>query len=267
MNEAQQATGRHLSQLRGSQGLTQKELAAKSGVTERSISSFENGDTWPRAGTRAKLEEALSLRQGYLSEFADGATPNRGENEFERFVERLAEGKMDEFGVLLRKMSRDMDPTDPESVDALIEQVKGIAAALRALTEFREMVRIGEEQNRDMKFRAVFNEGKFDHIETEAILDSEAEEKAGEDNASTPLTQAGVSPADDGLGAFGHRDRGDLDHEAVNDGAGENVHELFTPPPPAEKTVAWETGNRGRKLRQQQDEDAEGSQVSEDGEE
>lgn len=57
----------------------------------------------------------------------------------------------------------------------------------------------------------------------ELIL-SFVEEKAGEDDASTPLTQAGVSPADDGLGAFGHRDRGD--HEAFNDGSGGNVRQL-----------------------------------------
>lgn len=85
---------------------------------------------------------------------------------------------------------------------------------------------------------------------------------AGESNGS-PMNDAGGKPADDGLGAFGHRDRGD--HESVNDGTGDNVRHLretpyYTPPPPAEKTVAWETGNRGRKLRQQQDEDAEGSQ-------
>lgn len=94
---------------------------------------------------------------------------------------------------------------------------------------------------------------------------------AGESNGS-PMNDAGGKPADDGLGAFGHRDLGDLDHEAVNDGAGDNVRRLretpyYTPPPPASKTAAWETENRGRKLRQQQDEDAEGSQVSEDGEE
>jgi len=71
--------------------------------------------------------------------------------------------------------------------------------------------------------------------------------EGGEGNASPTLRQAGVSPAqDDGIGAFGHRDRGDLDHESKNDGAGDNVHELFTPPPPASETAAYRTRNRDK---------------------
>lgn len=57
-------------------------------------------------------------------------------------------------------------------------------------------------------------------------------EKAGEGNADspTPMNQAGGKPAtgkNDGLGAFGHRGRGDLDHESKNDGDGQNVHQLW----------------------------------------
>lgn len=47
----------------------------------------------------------------------------------------------------------------------------------------------------------------------------------GEGNGS-PMNDAEGKPADDGLGAFGHRDRGDLDHETVNDGSGGNVRQL-----------------------------------------
>ena len=93
---------------------------------------------------------------------------------------------------------------------------------------------------------------------------AEANTRAGDgDGKATPMNQAGGKPAisdDDGLGSFGGRARGDLDHESVNDGAGDNVHELFTPPPPASETAAWETENRGRKTRKQQDDDAEASQ-------
>ena len=92
----------------------------------------------------------------------------------------------------------------------------------------------------------------------------------GSERSATPMNQAGGKPAiseDDGLGSFGGRARGDLDHESVNDGADDNVHELFTPPPPASETAAWETENRGRKTRKQQDDDAEASQDPEDDEE
>lgn len=92
-------------------------------------------------------------------------------------------------------------------------------------------------------------------------------EKAGDgDGEATPTSRAGVSPAtgeDDGLGAFGGRARGDLDHEDLNDGNGDNVYSLV-PPPPASKTAAYRAPNRGKKQKDKQDEDAEGSQDPED---
>lgn len=100
---------------------------------------------------------------------------------------------------------------------------------------------------------------------------AEANTRAGDGSGNaTPIGDSDKSLAvgeDDGLGSFGGRARGDLDHESVNDGAGDNVHELFTPPPPASETAAWETENRGRKTRKQQDEDAEASQDPGDDEE
>ena len=54
--------------------------------------------------------------------------------------------------------------------------------------------------------------------------------KAGDgDGKATPHTDAGGTPvtgADDGIGAFGGRARGDLDHESVNDGSGDNIRNL-----------------------------------------
>lgn len=73
--------------------------------------------------------------------------------------------------------------------------------------------------------------------------------KAGDGNAeATPLTRAGVSPApeDDGLGSFGGRARGDLDHESINDGAGENVHPLR---PDLDNMAAYRTGKETEKQR------------------
>ncbi|KHS52593.1 helix-turn-helix domain-containing protein [Brevibacterium linens] len=104
-----------------------------------------------------------------------------------------------------------------------------------------------------------------------AFIEEEPAERAGDGSGNaTPMNQAGGKPAisdDDGLGSFGGRARGDLDHESVNDGAGDNVHKLFSPPPPASETAAWETENRGRKTRKQQDDDAEASQDPGDDEE
>ncbi|WCE39165.1 helix-turn-helix transcriptional regulator [Brevibacterium sp. BDJS002] len=98
---------------------------------------------------------------------------------------------------------------------------------------------------------------------------AEANEKAGEGNADspTPMNQAGGKPAtgeDDGLGAFGGRARGDLDHESKNDGAGGNVHRLFTPPPERGDTAAYDAPNRGKKDKEESEKRGEESQDPED---
>ena len=58
----------------------------------------------------------------------------------------------------------------------------------------------------------------------------ELAKRAGDgDGKATPHTDAGGTPAtgaDDGLGAFGGRARGDLDHESINDGADDNIRQL-----------------------------------------
>ena len=72
-----------------------------------------------------------------------------------------------------------------------------------------------------------------------------AMKEAGDgDGKATPLTDAGGTPvtgADDGLGAFGGRARGDLDHESINDGAGDNVRRLRGPS--AEASAAQDEGD------------------------
>lgn len=80
---------------------------------------------------------------------------------------------------------------------------------------------------------------------------TDANEKGGEGNAGdpAPMNPAGGSPApDDGIGAFGHRDRGDLDHENINDGAGDNVHQLHP------DLAAYDTGTETEKERQLREE-------------
>lgn len=99
---------------------------------------------------------------------------------------------------------------------------------------------------------------------------AEANTKAGDGNVDrdpTPMNQAGGKPAiseDDGLGSFGGRARGDLDHESVNDGAGDNVHELFTPPPEREDTAAYDAPNRGKQQKEESEKRGEESQDLED---
>lgn len=69
MTETKKAAAQALINLRGKAGLTQKGLADSAGVTERTISNFENGEVWPRAATLSKLETALGLEGGYFQRF------------------------------------------------------------------------------------------------------------------------------------------------------------------------------------------------------
>lgn len=72
------------------------------------------------------------------------------------------------------------------------------------------------------------------------------EEGDGDAEATPPTRAAGSAANDDGLGAFGHRDRGDLDHESINDGAGDNVHRLR---PDLDTMAAYRTGKETEKQR------------------
>ncbi|MCT2357035.1 hypothetical protein M3G54_01485 [Brevibacterium casei] len=99
---------------------------------------------------------------------------------------------------------------------------------------------------------------------TELVRVMARQKKAGDGSGNaTPMNDAEGKPADDGLGAFGHRDLGDLDHEAVNDGAGDNVHHLV-PPPPAEKTAAYRTRSRDKEEEERSRQRGEETQERDD---
>lgn len=91
---------------------------------------------------------------------------------------------------------------------------------------------------------------------TELVRVMARQKKVGEGNAGSPapMNHAEGNSAiseDDGIGAFGHRDRGDLDHESVNDGTGDNVHRLH---PDLETMAAHRPGTESAKQRQLREE-------------
>ena len=90
----------------------------------------------------------------------------------------------------------------------------------------------------------------IDELIRATVADLQEQEAGdGSDRSATPMNQAGGNPApDDGIGAFGHRDRGDLDHENINDGAGDNVHQLHP------DLAAYDTGTETEKERQLREE-------------
>jgi transcriptional regulator with XRE-family HTH domain len=58
--------GEKVKQARLSQNLSQTELAAMTGISERSLYTYEQTNTIPRAGNLKKLAEALRVSVGYL---------------------------------------------------------------------------------------------------------------------------------------------------------------------------------------------------------
>jgi transcriptional regulator with XRE-family HTH domain len=58
--------GEKVKQARLSQNLSQTELAIKTGISERSLYTYEQTNTIPRAGNLKKLAEALRVSVGYL---------------------------------------------------------------------------------------------------------------------------------------------------------------------------------------------------------
>lgn len=108
----------------------------------------------------------------------------------------------------------------------------------------------------------------IDELIRATVADLQEQEAGdGSERNATSMNQAGEKPAiseDDGLGSFGGRARGDLDHESVNDGAGDNVRELFTPPPEREDTAAYDAPNRGKQDKEESEKRGEESQDPED---
>jgi transcriptional regulator with XRE-family HTH domain len=58
--------GEKVKQARLSQNISQAELAAKTGISERSLYTYEQANTTPRAGNLKKLADALNVSVGYL---------------------------------------------------------------------------------------------------------------------------------------------------------------------------------------------------------
>jgi len=65
--------GERLSQLRLAQGLSQSELARRSGLAPSAVNNLEHGRRWPRATTLRKLAAGLNVPP---TELLQGVTPN-----------------------------------------------------------------------------------------------------------------------------------------------------------------------------------------------
>jgi transcriptional regulator with XRE-family HTH domain len=110
--EGQRAAVRAAINRRAELGLTQEQLAARSGVTSRTIGSFERGVTWPRAKTMGQLERlGLNWPVGYLRELADDV--DRAEEQEYRYPSRARAAKIREL------------EAQKARIDAELEELRG----------------------------------------------------------------------------------------------------------------------------------------------
>ena len=72
-SEGRRAVASRVIDLRGELGLTQEGLAAKAGVSHRTIQNLEAGETWPQPVTLAAIARALEITAQDLRELAAAA--------------------------------------------------------------------------------------------------------------------------------------------------------------------------------------------------
>ncbi len=68
MNTERNLFSKRLEELLKARGMTQKELAAKSGVTEAAMSHYIKGDRTPRSVVLSRIATALNTTSDYLME-------------------------------------------------------------------------------------------------------------------------------------------------------------------------------------------------------
>lgn len=81
-------TASRLKSLLKSQGMTQKELAAKAGITEAAVSHYLKGDRVPRGAILLNIAKALGVSTDYLLNIAE--PKNDSEDDIETSYRLLA---------------------------------------------------------------------------------------------------------------------------------------------------------------------------------
>lgn len=100
----QQKTGRLLRELRGEKGLTQEQLAAKMGVSNRSVSRWENGCTMPDFDLLLWLAEYYSVG---IDELLDGERrEEKMDKETQQILLKVADCSNEEGLRLTRRLHR-----------------------------------------------------------------------------------------------------------------------------------------------------------------
>lgn len=123
--------GYRISKARRYKDMNQKELAQKAGITEASLSRYENGIREPRSQALRNISDALEVSTDYLLGFSDemdikdNKLSDKSPEDIEEIMKEVEE-RISQAGIMFSG-----EPATPEAVEDLIKGLKiGLLYAL-----------------------------------------------------------------------------------------------------------------------------------------
>ena len=125
--------GENIKRLRAMHGLSQKELAQIAGVSDKAVSTWENGTKEPRMGAVQKIADHFGLKKSNLiedngleinitpapaSDDLPDLTP-KDEREIMHLMDDMKEKLMQEEGLMF-----DGQPASPESIQSILDAMQ-----------------------------------------------------------------------------------------------------------------------------------------------
>ncbi len=121
-NERKELTARKITELRKENGLTQKEVSEKIGVTQQSYNSYEKGRTAPTI--------EILVRLSYLYEVPIDIIVDKGKlNKDEEEQRKILEG----YGKEIEVLKKQVETANPENKEKIKKFIEGMEQMLKAI--------------------------------------------------------------------------------------------------------------------------------------
>ena len=121
-NERKEMTARKITELRKENGLTQKEVSEKIGVTQQSYNSYEKGRTAPTI--------EILVRLSYLYEVPIDIIVDKGKlNKDEEEQRKILEG----YGKEIEVLKKQVETANPENKEKIKKFIEGMEQMLKAI--------------------------------------------------------------------------------------------------------------------------------------
>ncbi len=121
-NERKELTARKITELRKENGLTQKEVSEKIGVTQQSYNSYEKGRTAPTI--------EILVRLSYLYEVPIDIIVDKGKlNKDEEEQRKILEG----YGKEIEVLKKQVETANPENKERIKKFIEGMEQMLKAI--------------------------------------------------------------------------------------------------------------------------------------